>query len=168
MDQNKTKTKILFVCLGNICRSPSAEGIMKKIVKREGLESSFHIDSAGILNYHQGELPDSRMRSHAARRGYDLNSRSRPIQYDDFFEFDMIIGMDDNNIMDLKRLSPDTTALPKISRMTDYSLRLKQHNHVPDPYYSGAEGFELVLDILEDACEGLLERCKEMRAAEFP
>ena len=98
----ENKKRILFVCLGNICRSSSAEGIMRKLVKDAGRESEFVIDSAGILSYHQGELPDSRMRAHASRRGYNLVHRSRPVCTDDFFDFDLIIGMDDRNIDDLK------------------------------------------------------------------
>jgi len=147
--------KILFVCLGNICRSPSAEGIMKKMVKDSGLENQIHVDSAGLLDYHEGDLPDRRMRTHAIRRGYNLDSRSRPVNYNDFFDFDLIIGMDDQNIANLKRLAPDDKSVKKIHRMTEYCTR---HNfdHVPDPYYGGADGFELVLDLLEDACEGLL------------
>ncbi len=148
------KVKILFVCLGNICRSPSAEGIMKKMVKDRGLENQIFIDSAGTSGWHEGELPDRRMRTHAARRGYDLDSRSRPVKYDDFFDFDLIIGMDDQNIANLKSLAPDNKSREKIHRMTEYCTR---HNldHVPDPYCGGADGFELVLDLLEDACEGL-------------
>ena len=92
--------KILFVCLGNICRSSSAEEVMRTFVKREGLEEMIEVDSAGILSYHQGELPDSRMRMHAYHRGYELIHRSRPVCTEDFFKFDMIIGMDDHNIQD--------------------------------------------------------------------
>jgi len=95
-------SKILFVCLGNICRSSSAEGVMKHLVSEAGLEDQFVIDSAGILSYHQGELPDSRMRAHAIRRGYNLTHRSRPVRTEDFYNFDLIIGMDDRNIEDLK------------------------------------------------------------------
>ena len=149
------KTKILFVCMGNICRSPSAEGIMKKLVKERGLENQFYIDSAGIHDFHEGELPDHRMRTHAARRGYNLDSRSRPVKYHDFHNFDLIIAMDDRNIIDLKRLAPDLESLEKIRRMTEFSTKY-DIDHVPDPYYGGAQGFELVLDLLEDACEGLL------------
>ena len=147
--------KILFVCLGNICRSPSAEGIMKKMVKDSGLENQIHVDSAGLLDYHEGDLPDRRMRTHAIRRGYNLDSRSRPVNYNDFFDFDLIIGMDDRNIAHLKRLAPDDKSMKKIHRMTEYCTRYNL-DHVPDPYYGGADGFELVLDLLEDACEGLL------------
>jgi protein-tyrosine phosphatase len=147
--------KILFVCLGNICRSPAAEGIFKQKVQEQGLEAAYHIDSAGTYGYHEGELPDSRMRSHALQRGYKLTSRSRPIKEDDFRKFDLIIGMDDNNIYNLKRLAPDREAQQKIRLMTDYCQYYKD-DHVPDPYYCGPSGFEHVLDLLEDACEGLL------------
>ena len=147
--------RILFVCLGNICRSSSAEEIMRTLVKKAGLEHEIEVDSAGILSYHEGELPDSRMRMHASRRGYDLTHRSRPVKTLDFFEFDMLIRMDDRNIQDLTDRSPDLDSLKKIHRMTDF-CRTKVVDHVPDPYYGGAQGFENVLDILEDACEGLL------------
>ena len=152
--------KILFVCLGNICRSSSAEEIMRTLVKQAGLEQKIEMDSAGILNYHQGELPDSRMRMHASRRGYELTHRSRPVCTDDFFEFDWLIGMDDRNIQDLKDRAPSPEAEKKICRMTDF-CRVKQVDYVPDPYYGGAQGFENVLDILEDACSGLLEEIRE-------
>ena len=152
--------KILFVCLGNICRSSSAEEIMRTLVKQAGLDQEIEIDSAGILNYHQGELPDSRMRMHAARRGYELTHRSRPVCTGDFFEFDWLIGMDDRNIQDLKDRAPSPEAEKKICRMTDF-CRVKQVDYVPDPYYGGAQGFETVLDILEDACSGLLEEIRE-------
>lgn len=152
----KKKIKILFVCLGNICRSPSAEGIMKKLVEEAGLEDALEIDSAGLIGYHEGELPDQRMRSHASRRGYVLDSRSRPVRSEDFDKFDYIIGMDDRNYDELQRLAPDLESKNKVHRMVEYS-RQYSHDHVPDPYYGGASGFELVLDLLEDACAGLLE-----------
>ena len=157
MLQTKGKTKILFVCLGNICRSSSAEGVMKQLIEQAGREDEFIIDSAGILSYHQGELPDCRMRAHAARRGYDLPHRSRPVCTDDFYDFDLIIGMDDRNIDDLKDRAPSVEAWKKIHRMTEYCTKFTHADHVPDPYYGGAEGFEYVLDVLEDACAGLLE-----------
>ena len=139
--------KILFVCLGNICRSSTAEGVMLHLIKEAGLEKEFVIDSAGILSYHQGELPDSRMRAHAARRGYQLIHRSRPVRTEDFYNLDLIIGMDDRNIDDLKRKAPDLESVEKIHQMTEYSQN-KLYDHVPDPYYSGAEGFELDIDLL--------------------
>lgn len=150
------KYKVLFVCLGNICRSPSAEAVMKKLVKDAGLEKSIFIDSAGTMGYHEGDPADQRMRAHAARRGYVLDSISRPVRTQDFYDFDLIVGMDDRNIDDLKRKAPDLESVAKIHQMTEYS-RNKLYDHVPDPYYGGASGFELVLDLLEDACEGLLE-----------
>lgn len=149
--------KILFVCLGNICRSSSAEGVMKHLVEQAGLEKQICIDSAGILSYHQGELPDERMRKHAAKRGYDLTHRSRPVTSLDFERFDLIIGMDDRNIDDLKERAPSIEAEQKIHRMTDYCTKFTDADCVPDPYYGGADGFEWVLDLLEDACQGLLD-----------
>ena len=156
MDEKKGEYKILFVCLGNICRSPSAEAVMKKLVQDSGLDGRIKIDSACIIGYHAVEKADARMRSHAARRGYKLDSVSRPVCTEDFFDFDLIIGMDNRNIDDLKRKAPDLESVEKIHQMTEYSQN-KLYDHVPDPYYSGAEGFELVLDLLEDACAGLLD-----------
>lgn len=156
------KTKILFICLGNICRSPSAEAIMKHLVAEAGLQNRIVVDSAGIMGYHEGELPDERMRKHGRRRGYDLVSRSRPVTTDDFYDFDLIIGMDDSNIDALMRKAPDVESKNKIHRMTDYSRQF-QHDHIPDPYYGGATGFELVLDLLEDACQGLLDEVRGER-----
>jgi protein-tyrosine phosphatase len=152
--------KILFVCLGNICRSPAAEGIFKQKVEERGLEAEFHIDSAGTYGYHEGELPDSRMRTHASRRGYHLTSLSRPIKKEDFGKFDLIIGMDDNNLHNLKRMAPDRESHQKIRLMTDF-CRHYPDDCVPDPYYGGPSGFEHVLDLLEDACEGLLDELKK-------
>lgn len=150
------KIRILFVCLGNICRSPSAEAVMKKLVANAGLEDRIGIDSAGILGYHEGERADQRMRAHATRRGYKLDSISRPVRMSDFYDFDLIIGMDAKNIDDLKRKAPDLESTGKIHQMTEYS-RNKLYDYVPDPYYGGDSGFELVLDLLEDACSGLLD-----------
>jgi len=149
--------KILFVCLGNICRSPMAEGVMNRLIEEAGREHDIQTDSAGIMNYHEGELADSRMRSHAGRRGYNLTHRSRPVQTDDFYNFDLIIGMDDQNIRDLMEKSPSVSESEKIHRMTEY-CRKYDADHVPDPYYGGSSGFEYVIDLLEDACAGLLEK----------
>lgn len=153
---DNNKIKILFVCLGNICRSSAAEGVMLHLLHEAGRESEFEIDSAGILSYHRGELPDPRMRAHAARRGYQLVHRSRPVTTEDFYHFDLIIGMDDRNLDDLKERVPSPEEWKKIGRMTDFCTLFTHADHVPDPYYGGAEGFEYVLDLLEDACAGLL------------
>jgi len=156
------KHKILFVCLGNICRSPSAEAVMKALVEKRGLANQFEIDSAGTIGYHAGASADARMMRHAARRGYRLTSISRPVNPSfDFKHFDMIIGMDNQNIHDLKGMTSNDVYLHKISKMTDYS-QLKAYDGVPDPYYGGDAGFELVLDILEDACEGLLNHLTKL------
>ena len=152
----------MFVCLGNICRSPAAEEIMRRLVAEAGLEKDIMLDSAGLIDYHEGEPADGRMRAHAARRGYQITHLSRPVRYDDFFDFDLIVGMDDRNISRLKALAPGLEEERKVVRMTDY-CRLKVADHVPDPYYGGASGFENVLDILEDACAGLLDTLRESR-----
>ena len=119
---------------------------MKHLVEEAGRADEFLIDSAGILSYHQGELPDSRMRAHAARRGYNLTHLSRPVRTEDFYNFDLIIGMDDRNIDALRDKAPDVESEQKIHRMTDF-CRNKVIDYVPDPYYGGAQGFENVLDI---------------------
>ena len=155
----KETKKILFVCLGNICRSSAAEEIMRTYLKRAGMEHEVEVDSAGLIGYHQGEQADSRMRAHAARRGYVITHLSRPVRTTDFFDFDLIVGMDDGNIDRLKDLAPDLETMEKIRRATDY-CRVKAADCVPDPYYGGAQGFENVLDILEDACQGLLGELK--------
>ena len=154
------KQRILFVCLGNICRSSSAEEIMRTLVRRAGREKEFEIDSAGIIGFHEGELPDARMRAHAIRRGYELTHRSRPVRTEDFYHFDWILGMDDRNIDALREKAPDLESEQKTHRMTEF-CRTKVIDHVPDSYYGGAQGFENVLDILEDACQGLLEHLTE-------
>ena len=122
--------KILFVCLGNICRSSTAEGVMLHLIKEAGLEKEFVIDSAGILSYHQGELPDSRMRAHAARRGYQLVHRSRPVRTEDFYNFDLIIGMDDRNIDDLKEKA---SFYGRVEKDSSYDGVLYPHSRRPCP-----------------------------------
>lgn len=153
----KEKIKVLFVCLGNICRSPAAEGVMQSLIDDAGLQGVFEVDSAGTYAGHQGELPDNRMRIHARRRGYELTHRSRPVKESDFERFDVIVAMDDSNYAKLRRLAPTPEEEKKIVRMADYCRHPQGYDYVPDPYYEGAEGFELVLDMLEDACAGLLE-----------
>ena len=152
------KKKILFVCLGNICRSPSAEAVFKGTAENRGLATQFEIDSAGTHAYHAGEFADKRMRAHAKKRGYNLNSISRKFNPNsDFDNFDMIIGMDNENIHALKSKARNGTDLQKIHKMTDFR-KAWDYDEIPDPYYGGEEGFELVLDLLEDSCEGLLEK----------
>lgn len=160
MNENKDKTRVLFVCLGNICRSPAAEGIFRHLVESRGVADKYIIDSAGTAGYHDGDLPDKRMRQHGALRGYTFDSISRRLITEDFYDFDLIIGMDDSNYSNIMRIAPDLEGRNKVYRMTDFSQRLT-HDHVPDPYYGGTSGFELVMDILEDACEGLLDKLEK-------
>ncbi len=133
---------------------------MRTILRREGLDKTIEVDSAGLISYHQGEQADSRMRAHASRRGYHITHLSRPVRMADFEDFDLIIGMDDSNISGLQERAPSIEAESKIHRMTEYCTRMVA-DHVPDPYYGGAQGFENVIDILEDACEGLLEQLRQ-------
>lgn len=160
MEKNIKEYHILFVCLGNICRSPAAEGILKKHLKEKKLDDRISVDSAGTSGYHIGDLPDSRMRQHGARRGYKFDSLSRKFTSLDFDNFDIIIAMDDNNYHNIIRTAPDLESEKKVYRMVDFSLKYG-HDHIPDPYYSGADGFELVLDLLEDACEGLINKLEK-------
>ena len=155
------KYKVLFVCLGNICRSPAAHGVMEDVVAVNNLTDRVEIDSAGTYGGHAGELPDPRMRSAASRRGYNLTHRSRKFREEDFYEFDKIIVMDDSNYENVSRLAPERAYLNKVFRFVEFCTHHPEWTYVPDPYYEGREGFELVLDLLEDGCEGLMEQIKK-------
>ena len=152
------KYSILFVCLGNICRSPAAQAVMRAMVDERGLSDCFFIDSAGIGGWHVGDLPDKRMRVLARPRGYELTHRARRVQGCDFEDFDLIVGMDATNVDDLCHLAATIEQKDKVVMMGDYIRRYPHYDHVPDPYYEGSEGFELVLDLLEDACGNLLDQ----------
>ncbi len=149
---NKVKS-ILFVCLGNICRSPMAETIMAKVLDDADLSSTIHIDSAGIIDYHEGEKADSRMRQHAADHGYDILHRSRPVTEDDFYNFDLIVGMDRSNMEELERKRP-ADAKARLAMVAQY---VTPPQPVPDPYYGGDAGFEFVITLLEEACHNILQ-----------
>ncbi len=155
-NNNKKKYKILFVCLGNICRSPAAQGVMQRLIDERGLADRFTLDSAGTYGGHAGSLPDRRMRVHASRRGYDLTHRSRRVTGSDFEDFDLIVAMDAGNERDLRQMAATPSEARKIVMMGRYIKQHPHYDYVPDPYYEGSEGFELVLDLLEDACLNLL------------
>lgn len=154
----KTSTSILFVCLGNICRSPAAEGILRRAIERAGWSDRIEVDSAGTYGGHRGELPDPRMRRAAAQRGYELIHRARQVREEDFERFDRIVAMDDANYEALHRLAPSREAARKIFRMVEFCRRFPDRTYIPDPYYEGPEGFERVLDMLEDGCAAILEQ----------
>lgn len=145
--------------MGNICRSPSGEGVFKSLVKNAGLEKEFSIDSAGTTAYHTGEPADARMRKHAAKRNIQLTSRARQFQYSDFSNFDYIIAMDSDNYRDILRIDRTGEFRDKVHMMNDFS-RDYRGTDVPDPYYGGSAGFERVLDMLEDSCSGLLSQLR--------
>ncbi len=147
--------RVLFVCLGNICRSPTAEAVFRHHVRDAGLEQRIHIDSAGTSDYHQGYPPDERARIAAGRRGYEMAGlRARQVSAGDFHEFHYLLAMDRANLEDLRRLAP-REHLVKARLFMDFSGAYRGRE-VPDPYYGGAQGFERVLDMLEDGARGLL------------
>ena len=147
--------------MGNICRSPAAEGIFRQRVKDAKLENSIAVDSAGTIDYHAGELPDARMRKHGLTRGYNFDSRARQFNpRKDFEEFDYIITMDNDNYSNIKDIDRKNLFSKKIIKMADF-ISDKNITEVPDPYYSGTEGFEFVLDILEKGTKNLLTKIKE-------
>lgn len=147
------KPSVLFVCLGNICRSPTAEGVFTSKAKLQGLD--IEVDSAGTAGYHTGASPDPRSEQAAEKRGYDLSHlRSRKVEPSDFKEFDYIVAMDKSNLADLHGACPSEYQ-HKISLFLSYGQ--SSHDEVPDPYYGGDKGFELVLDLIEDAADGLIQ-----------
>ena len=146
--------RVLFVCLGNICRSPAAEGVMRKLAADRGMRLA--LDSAGTGGWHVGALPDARMRKAAAARGYDLDGLSaRKVALADFYEFDRILAMDESNLADLREMEP-ANAEAAVGLFLDFARR-HDEREVPDPYYGGPEGFDHVLDLIEDAAHGLLD-----------
>ena len=146
--------RVLFVCLGNICRSPTAEGVLRHKLREAGLEGRIEVDSAGTGDWHVGKAPDSRTRQAAQQRGYDLSAlRARQVAAADFHRFDLILAMDSSNLAHLEDLWPAAQVAELDLLLRRYQLALDE---VPDPYYGGEEGFEQVLDLLEQACDALL------------
>ena len=155
-DDKAAPVSVLFVCLGNICRSPAAEGVFLHLVAQAGLDEQFLVDSAGTGGWHVGQPADRRMRAAAERRGIVLPSRARQITLADLQRFDHILTMDADNLAAVQSLARDTRPTATITPLTQHCRR-HQAREVPDPYYGGEAGFEHVLDLLEDACAGLLD-----------
>ncbi len=152
-------SKVLFVCLGNICRSPTADGIFRNLVMREKLDQKIVVDSAGTGDWHIGKAPDARTVAAARQRGYDLSIlRARQVNVNDFAGFDYVLAMDKSNLMDLQRMKPSTYT-GHLGLFLEFGSR-SDYREVPDPYYGGNEGFELVLDLVEDAAQGLLNHIR--------
>lgn len=155
-------TRILFVCMGNICRSPTAEGVVKNIIINKGLDNLIKVDSAGTHGYHIGEMPDPRTREAAMKRGLDLSGlRARKVVPEDFECFDLLLAMDRNNL-DLLKLGARPEHHAKLGLFMSYASRFDT-DEVPDPYYGGEHGFELVLDMAEDAGQGLIESVRRRK-----
>jgi protein-tyrosine phosphatase len=155
--------RILFVCMGNICRSPTAEGVMRRLVSQAGLADRVEIESAGIGGWHAGEPPDERATAAAGRRGITLSGAAQQVTPDDFRRFDLLIALDRANVRDLLAIAPDDDAAEKVRLLREFDPAASSDLDVPDPYYGGERGFETVLDLVEAACRGLLD---ELRAAD--
>lgn len=152
--------KILFVCMGNICRSPAAEGIMKNFLEEEKYNEVIEVDSAGTIGYHEGEPADSRMKMHCSKRGYKLTSLSRKFNSTlDFEKFDYIVTMDDDNYKNVLALDNSNQYRNRIFKMADF-IKDSGYSEIPDPYYGGEKGFELVIDLLEQGNKNLLKKIK--------
>lgn len=164
MGSSPEKVKVLFVCMGNICRSPAAEGVFSEYVRRAGHDASFHIESAGTLDYHAGSLPDVRMQEAAARRGYRLQSRARQVTNADLQNYDLVLAMDHDNLDELNQIAGSPREhIRLLGSFSGPAVAGASAPAVPDPYYGGMDGFELVLDMIESACPALLEHCLALR-----
>ncbi|GHD58854.1 low molecular weight protein-tyrosine-phosphatase [Jeongeupia chitinilytica] len=150
---------VLMVCTGNICRSPTADGVLRKLVDDAGLAGRVIVDSAGTQDYHVGEAPDRRAQAHAKKRGYDLSPlRARQVSAQDFSRFDLILAMDAGHLRQLERQAPPQHQA-KVKLFLDFATAARERE-VPDPYYGGADGFEHVLDLVEDGCAGVMEHVR--------
>lgn len=155
-------TRVLFVCMGNICRSPTAEGVFRQLVEQQGLAEKIIVDSAGTHDYHIGNPPDARSQAAAMHRGYDLSSlRARQVTVEDFTRFDYVLAMDDANLSLLQQQCPDQYR-SRLKLFLEFA-KDRELREVPDPYYGGAQGFAQVLDLVESAARGLLEHIRATR-----
>ena len=148
--------KLLFVCMGNICRSPTAEGVMRHLLREQGLEDEIEVDSAGTGGWHVGHPPDERATEAARRRGIALEGAARTVRAGDFEEYDLLLAADRENLADLRALAPDDEARAKVRLLREFDPDSHGDLDVPDPYYGGPRGFEEVLDLVGAACRGLL------------
>ena len=155
--------RILFVCMGNICRSPTAEGVMRRLVEQAGLTDRIEIESAGTGGWHVGEPPDERATLAARRRGITLSGAAQQVTPHDFRRFDLLIALDRSNLRELLAIAPDEDAAEKVRLLREFDPAGSGDLDVPDPYYGGDRGFETVLDMVEAACRGLLD---ELRSAD--
>ena len=158
---SRAAVSVLMVCLGNICRSPTAEGVLRHKLAAAGLADRVRVDSAGTSGYHIGDPPDPRSCLHALRRGIDLSGlRARRLAAEDFDRFDLLLAMDDDNLADMHRLCPSGRE-GRLRMLLSFATAAAGVREVPDPYAGGAEGFETVLDLVDDACNGLLVHLHE-------
>ncbi|MES9855495.1 MAG: low molecular weight protein-tyrosine-phosphatase [Sedimenticola sp.] len=156
------KIKVLFVCMGNICRSPTAHGVFQGMVEREGLIEQIEVDSAGTHAYHVGNPPDNRAQQTALDRGFDLSGqRARQATSEDFLRFDYILAMDRDNYANLAAISPGGEMRAELKLFMDFASRFFKKREVPDPYYGGDQGFEKVFDMVEEASLGLLAEIRK-------
>jgi protein-tyrosine phosphatase len=155
---SRAAASVLFVCMGNICRSPAAEGVMRSCLAARGLDGRVEVESAGTIDYHAGEPADARMRRAAAGRGYDLTSTASRVRLEDLERFDLIVAMDRSNLEDLRRLAGRAAAgtAAKLRLLSDF-LPAGSPRDVPDPYWGGERGFDEVLDLIEEACPRILD-----------
>ncbi len=155
MEPPKSPHRVLFVCLGNICRSPAAEIIFREMVRKAGRDSEFEIDSAGTIGHHEGSSPDPRMSDSLSQLGYNVEGRARRLVHDDLEHFDLIVTMDESNLKDVRGLDPSGELHSRILQLVSFCTR-HDDPRVPDPYYGGQRGFDHVIRLLEDGCEGIL------------
>jgi protein-tyrosine phosphatase len=155
--------RILFVCMGNICRSPTAEGVLRRLLDEQGLAERVEVASAGTGGWHVGEPPDERATLAAGRRGITLAGAAQQVRAADFRDFDLLIAMDRSNLRELLAVAPDEEAAEKVRLLREFDPASSGDLDVPDPYFGGDRGFETVLDLVEAACRGLLD---ELRAAD--
>ena len=159
--KNAKPIAVSFVCMGNICRSPTAEAVMRHLVREAGLAGKIRVDSAGTGAWHVGEERDRRSRAEASRRGMPITGEARQFQREDFERFDLVLALDEDNLRDLRRMAPDDQARAKLQLLRSFEPGAAPGSEVPDPYYGGPEGFERVFDICLDACRGLLAHLRE-------